>query len=116
MYVIRTNLGLMMTAGLYSTSNREPISGGLVIGLELTGISLSITRGAAAYAEATRQFSVRSRVVLMNAQCPHKWWSTLKSAVFGSSSDSSLIPLIGAGGGLVCESVGKVDMLPAHFD
>ena len=59
------------------------------------------------YAEAMRQFSVRSRDVLMNAQCPYKWWSTLKSAVFGSSSDSSFPPLIGAGGGLVCESVGK---------
>ena len=57
------------------------------------------------------QFSVRSQDVLTNAQCHHKWWSTLKSAVFGSSSDSSLSPLIGAGGGLVCESVGK-----AHFD
>ena len=52
----------------------------------------------------------------MNAQCPHKWWSTLKSAVFGSSSDSSLPPLIGAGGGLVCESVWKADMLSAYFD
>ena len=40
----------------------------------------------------------------------------MKSAVFGSSSDSSLLPLIGAGGGLVCESVGKADMLSAHFD
>ena len=63
-----------------------------------------------------RQFSVRSQDVLMNAQCPHKWWSTLKSAVLGSSSDSSLPPLIGEGGGLVCESVGKADMLSAHFD
>ena len=27
----------------------------------------------AVYAEAIRQFSVRSRDVLMNAQCPHKW-------------------------------------------
>ena len=63
-----------------------------------------------------RQFSVRSRDVLMNAQCPHKRWSTLKSTVFSSSSDSSLPPLIGAGGGLVCESVGKADMLSAHFD
>ena len=70
----------------------------------------------AVYAEAMRQFSVRSRDVLMNAQCLHKWWSTMKSAVFGSSSDSSLPPLIGAGGGLVCESVGKADMLSAHFD
>ena len=52
----------------------------------------------------------------MNAQCPHKWWSTLKSAVFGSSSDSSLSPLIGAGGGLVCESVGKADLQSAHLD
>ena len=47
----------------------------------------------------------------MNAQCPHKWWSTLKSAVFGSSSDSSLPPLTGAGGGICC-----ADMLLAHFD
>ena len=70
----------------------------------------------AVYAEATRQFSVRSRDVLMNAQCPHKWWSTMKSAVFGSDSDSSFPPLIGAGGGLVCESVWKADMLSANFD
>ena len=40
----------------------------------------------------------------------------MKSAVFGSSSDSSLPPLIGAGGGLVCKSVGKAYMLSAHFD
>ena len=52
----------------------------------------------------------------MNAQCPYKWWSTLKSVLFSSSSDSSLLPLIGAGGGLVCESVGKADMLSAHFN
>ena len=52
----------------------------------------------------------------MNAQCPHKWWSTLKSAVFGSGSDSYLPPLIGVGASLVCESVVKADMLSAHFD
>ena len=40
----------------------------------------------------------------------------LKAAVFGSSSDSSLPPLIGAGGGLVCELVGKADLLSSHFD
>ena len=61
-------------------------------------------------------FIVRSRDVLLNAQCPHKCWSTLKSAVFSSSSDSSLALLIGAGGGLVCESVGKADIMSAHFD
>ena len=52
----------------------------------------------------------------MNSQCSHKWWCTLKSAVFGSSSDSSLPARIGASGGLVCESVGKANMLSAHFD
>ena len=68
------------------------------------------------YTEAMYQSSVRSQDVLMIAQCLHKWWSTLKSAVFGSCSDSSLPPLIGEGGGLVCESVIKADMLSAHFD
>ena len=57
------------------------------------------------YSEAKRQFSVRNRYVLMNVQSPHKWWSTLKTAVFGSSS--SLPPLVREGGGLVCESVRK---------
>ena len=66
------------------------------------------------YLETKRQFSVRKRDVLMNIQSPHKWWSTLKSAVFGSSS--SLPPLISEGGGLVCESIGKADMLSDHFD
>ena len=50
----------------------------------------------------------------MNVQSPHKWWSTLKSAVFDSSS--SLPPLVRGGGGLVCESVGKADLLADHFD
>ena len=40
----------------------------------------------------------------------------LEVGVFGTSSDSSLPPLIGAGGGLVCESAWKTDMLSAHFD
>ena len=66
------------------------------------------------YSEAKRQFSDRNRDVLMNVQSPNKWWSTLKSVVFGSSS--SLPPLISEGGGLVCESVGKADLLPDHFD
>ena len=66
------------------------------------------------YSEAKRQFSDRNRDVFINVQSPHKWWSTLKSAVFGSSS--SLPPLISEGGGLVCESVGKADLLSDHFD
>ena len=39
---------------------------------------------------------------------------TLKSAVFGLSL--SLPPLVSEGGGLVCESVGKADLLLDHFD
>ena len=54
------------------------------------------------------------RDVLMNAQSPHRWRSTLKSAVFGLSS--SLPPLVGGGGGLVCESVSKADLLSDLFD
>ena len=118
MCVTRINFGLMMTAGLHSTSSRGPISGGLVIVLELTAMSYVHyqRRANAVFTEVMRQFSVRSRDDLMNAQCPHKWWSTLKSAVFGSKFNSTLPFLIGAGGGLVCESVGKAAMLSAYFD
>ena len=66
------------------------------------------------YSEAKRQFSDRNRDVLMNVHSPHQWWSTLKSAVFGSSS--SLPPLVGKGGRLICESVGKANLLSDHFD
>ena len=52
--------------------------------------------------------------MFLNVQSPHKWWSAFKSAVFGSSS--SLPPLVSVGGGLVCESVGKADLLSDHFD
>ena len=61
------------------------------------------------YLEAKRHFSDRNRAVLMNVQSSHQWWSTLKSAVFGTSS--SLPPLVSEGGGLVFESVGKADLL-----
>ena len=53
------------------------------------------------YSEAKRQFSDRKRDVLINVHSLHKWWSTLKSAVFGTSS--SFLPLVSEGGGLVCE-------------
>ena len=51
------------------------------------------------YSEAKRQFSYRNRAVLMNVLSPHKWWSTLKSAVFDTSS--SLPPFVSEGGGRV---------------
>ena len=37
------------------------------------------------YSEAKHQFTDRNRDVFMNHQSPHKCWSPLKSAVFGSS-------------------------------
>ena len=43
-------------------------------------------RAIETYSEERRLFSVRSRDLLMNAQSPHQWWSTLKPAVFGVSS------------------------------
>ena len=48
------------------------------------------------YSEAERPFRVRNRDLLINAQFSHKWWSTLKSAVFGLSS--SFPQLVGGGG------------------
>ena len=44
----------------------------------------------------------------------YNWWSTLKSAVFGLGS--SLPPLVGGCGRLVCELVGKADLLSDHLD
>ena len=66
------------------------------------------------YSEAKRQFTKRNRDVFMNVQYPHKLGSTLKSTVFGSFS--SLPLLVSDGGGLVCESLGKADLLSDHFD
>ena len=66
------------------------------------------------YPEAKHQFINRNRDVLMNVHAPHKWWFIHKSAVFGWSS--SLPPLVSEGGGLVCESVDKADLLSDHFD
>ena len=42
------------------------------------------------------QFSDRNRDVLLNFQSPHKWWSTLKSVMFGPSSS---LPTIVSDGG-----------------
>ena len=112
MCVTRINLDLMMTAVLHSTSSKEPISG------DRSQVNwdefVHSEEGQCCICRGYASVSVRSPDVLMN-ECPHKWWSTLKSALYGSSSDSSLPHLIGAGGFLVCEPVGKADMLSAHF-
>ena len=57
---------------------------------------------------------VTKRAVIMNVQFPHKWWFTLKSAVFSMSL--SVHVFVSEGGGLLCESVCKADLLLDHFD
>ena len=101
----RISLGLMINVGMLLASSRRLI---------LNEFVRCQVRANETYSEAKRQFSDRNRDVLMSVQSPHKWWSTLTSAVFGSSS--SLPPLVSDGGGLVCESVGKADLLSDHFD
>ena len=66
------------------------------------------------YALAEQQYNERSRETLSATGNVHKWWSTLKSAVFGS--DPSTPPLIGDGGKLVADPVEKANLLMRHFD
>ena len=115
MCITRINLGLMINAGMLLASNKRFIFGGPVITwVNWEKFVCYQVRANETNLEAKRQFSNRNRNVLMNVQSPHKWWSTLKSAVFGSSSALPL--LISEGGGLVCESIGKADLLLDHFD
>ena len=102
MCVTKINMCLMINAGMILASSRRLIFGGPVIALGLTAWEEFVRCEVIAnetYSEAKRQFSDRNKDVLINVQSPHKWWSTLKSTVFGSSS--SLPPLISEGGGLV---------------
>ena len=101
----RHAFGLKQEAHLLWTSDRSRVS--------WEEFAHCQVRADETYSEAKRQFSARNRDVLMNAQSSRKWWSTLKSAVFGLSS--SLPSLVGGGGGLVCESVGKADLLSDRF-
>ena len=76
MYVTRISLGLMINADVLSVSSRRLIFGGSVTALGFKSLFAVKT-------ELMNQFSVRNIDVLMNVQSPHKWWSTLKSDVFG---------------------------------
>ena len=94
---------------------RRLIFSGPVITLGLTGKSLSAVKWE--LMNPTR----RSSVSLVPERGMFLWMPSLLisggpllSAVFGLSS--SLEPLVGGGGGLVCESVGKADLLSDHFD
>ena len=74
----RIRLGLIITAGMLLASSRRLIFGGPVIALWLTGKSLSTVKWQLMKpTQIPSHFSARNRDVLMNAQSPHKWWSTL---------------------------------------
>ena len=100
--------GLIISARKLLASSRKLIFGGQALGLA------GKSKANVTYSEAKRQFSGRHTDVLKNVHSPNKWLSTLMSAVLGSSS--LLPPLVSEGGGLVCESVGKADLLLDHFD
>ena len=99
-WITRISLGLLINAGLF-------------LGLEQEGhfrwtrdcsrvnweeFAHCHFRANGTYSVAKHQFCDENRAILMNVQFPHKWWSTLKSAVFGSIS--SLPLLVSEGGGL----------------
>ena len=99
----RHAFGLKQEAHLRWTRDRSRVKGEEFVRCQV--------RANETYSEDKRQFGNRNRAVLMNVQSPHKWGSTLKSAVFGTSS-----AVFRENGGLVCESVGKADLLSDHFD
>jgi hypothetical protein len=66
------------------------------------------------YENAEKADIIRTRETLIGANAPHKWWSTLKSSLFGSSP--SVPPLISPGGSLVCGAKDKADLLMTTFD
>ena len=109
MSVMRINLGLMITAGLHSTASRGPVSGGLLIALELTGMSWSVTRGGPMLYMPRLCISLVSEAGMF-------WWKPsvpISDGLPWSLLCSSLVRirlflLSLAGGGLVCES--------AYFD
>ena len=78
----------MINVGMLLASSRRLIFGGPVIALGFGWEEFVCcqVRANETDSEAKHQFSDRNRYFLMNVQSPHKWWSTLKSAMFGSSS------------------------------
>ena len=101
MCVTRTSLGLMINARMLASSRgahlRWTRDHSRVNWEEFVSCQV---RANETYSEAKHQFSDRNRDVLMNVHSSHKWWSTLKSAVFGSSL--SLPMIVSEGGGLFC--------------
>ena len=67
----------------------------------------------AIYAEAERLHLQHARDLLSNCDQPHRWWQTLKTSVFGSTS--SLPPLISGDGTVVNSPKDKCELLSSAF-
>ncbi|MEM8780580.1 MAG: reverse transcriptase family protein, partial [Cyanobacteria bacterium P01_G01_bin.49] len=68
---------------------------------------------AEVYANAQEEYFNHLRMTLGNTRQPHKWWSTLKSSLFGM--DSSLPPLRGTDGDLEFDPRRKAQILSSAF-
>ena len=66
------------------------------------------------YEDVKRAFTDRNKSLLTKRSNPWKWWSTVKTAVFGTNS--CLRPLIDRGGKLVWSANKNASLLSAHFD
>ena len=66
------------------------------------------------YVETERAFNEWSRVLLINAPNPRKWWSTVKTAVVGANS--RLPPLLDKESRLVWSVDEKASLFSAHFE
>lgn len=66
------------------------------------------------YQEAEQRYLAETRNRLSEANGSRKWWSVLGESLFGV--DSSIPPLLGAGGGLVVDPLEKAELLSRHFD
>ena len=71
-------------------------------------------RAQQVYGDAERAFTKWSKSLLTNAPNFRKWWSTVKTAVFGASS--SLLPLVDRGSKLVWPEEEKAPLFSAQCD
>ncbi len=81
-----------------------------------TWVAYTVARAscAAVYRTAESEYFTSAKEKLSTASDPHKWWSTLKSVVFGLRP--SLPALLSDTGQLITSPKGKADLLMKHFD
>ena len=70
-------------------------------------------RANSVYSAAEREYNSRVRETLNSSDSSHKWWSTLRESVFGTTS--SIPPLYGANGSLVTDPGDKANLLLDSF-